>query len=333
MEKISIFNYEAFYLDYLEGNLNEEDAALLLAFLEKHPDLNVDDELPALEVSEVTVLTENDKKDLKQVDASDTITHESIEFFLISSAEGLLSNEKQLELNAFIKKHPKYKREQNLYNAVFLKHHNEVYFGKEDLKRKTRVLWSYWTAAAAACAAGVYFLLQIATVDQLMQPFSENDTEKEINVPFEQKYNKQMPVIEYDNAPVIQASELTQEDYDQQAAANSPQDGTQKERHSIPSMRRKKAGPIHVAINNDIQPLSGQILPETPISNPQNDVAMLGYGGMTNPIEPITRRINERFNTNIDVRTARATEEKEGGFYIKIGKFEFMRKRTKKRSK
>jgi len=41
MEHISIFNYEAFYLDFLEGTLSEEDTALFLKFMEEHPELRL----------------------------------------------------------------------------------------------------------------------------------------------------------------------------------------------------------------------------------------------------------------------------------------------------
>ena len=69
MERISIFNYEAFYLDYLEGNLSQEDNALFLAFLSQHPELKMDEEeidflLPIEEVS----LTTNFKAGLKAID-------------------------------------------------------------------------------------------------------------------------------------------------------------------------------------------------------------------------------------------------------------------------
>ena len=52
MERISIFNYEAFYLDYLEGRLNQEDSALLLLFLESHPELIVEDGLDSFAIDE-----------------------------------------------------------------------------------------------------------------------------------------------------------------------------------------------------------------------------------------------------------------------------------------
>jgi hypothetical protein len=42
MKKISHINYEAFLLDYAEGNLSAENTADLLLFLEQNPDLKVD---------------------------------------------------------------------------------------------------------------------------------------------------------------------------------------------------------------------------------------------------------------------------------------------------
>ena len=50
---ITIENYEAFYLDYLEGNLSGETLVAFEAFLAAHPELSVDDDaLVTLPVSE-----------------------------------------------------------------------------------------------------------------------------------------------------------------------------------------------------------------------------------------------------------------------------------------
>ena len=43
METINSTNYEAFYLDFLEGNLNEEETALLFVFLDENPEFKLDD--------------------------------------------------------------------------------------------------------------------------------------------------------------------------------------------------------------------------------------------------------------------------------------------------
>jgi hypothetical protein len=42
MNRINFSNYEAWLLDYAEGNLSAEDTAELLLFMEQHPELQTD---------------------------------------------------------------------------------------------------------------------------------------------------------------------------------------------------------------------------------------------------------------------------------------------------
>ena len=42
MNRINLSNYEAWLLDYAEGNLSAEDTAELLLFMEQHHELQVD---------------------------------------------------------------------------------------------------------------------------------------------------------------------------------------------------------------------------------------------------------------------------------------------------
>ena len=59
----------------------------------------------------------------------------------------------------------------------------------------------------------------------------------------------------------------------------------------------------------------------------QNEDPLWGFGNTNNPIEPITAGIKKRFNTDVDFRSKKATKEKPGGFFLKIGKFEIARKK------
>ena len=120
MERISIFNYEAFYLDFLEGNLNEEDTALLMAFLEENPDLRIDDaELPSYDEDSLT-LNPDFKNSLKQPDLSGAISNDNVEHFMIANTEGLLEESKTEELEAFVSQNPVLAKEIRIYNAVHL---------------------------------------------------------------------------------------------------------------------------------------------------------------------------------------------------------------------
>ena len=53
-----------------------------------------------------------------------------------------------------------------------------------------------------------------------------------------------------------------------------------------------------------------------------SDMASISVNDMKNPIEPVTARLSETLNKPIDFRTAKASKQKGGGFYLKIGKLE-----------
>jgi hypothetical protein len=135
-ERISIFNYEAFYLDHLEGNLGDEDTALLLDFLENHPDLIVEeDDFIVLDPRDETAIF-SDKESLKIVSDDAAIVLTNVEHFLIAESEGQLTASKQNELNAFVNQHPHLEKERTYLGAMFLKADDTVLFSdKDSLKR------------------------------------------------------------------------------------------------------------------------------------------------------------------------------------------------------
>lgn len=74
MSRINLNNYEAFWLDYLEGNLSTEDTAELMLFISQHPGLDIDLELtlPSLE-SDPLHLSEESKNQLKDLAELETL--------------------------------------------------------------------------------------------------------------------------------------------------------------------------------------------------------------------------------------------------------------------
>jgi hypothetical protein len=94
MSKINLHNYEAFLLDYSEGNLSENDIAELKAFALTHPELEIDlteNDLPYFEASDVNI---DFKSDLKKTEA-DFVNEEVLQYM-----EGLLSNEQKIAFEA-----------------------------------------------------------------------------------------------------------------------------------------------------------------------------------------------------------------------------------------
>ncbi|MEX1002198.1 MAG: hypothetical protein WDZ35_08800 [Crocinitomicaceae bacterium] len=102
MNTINTHNYEAFFLDYLEGNLNKDQEALLLAFIEKHPNLRTElEEMMGIEMSELTLKATTEQLDqkapLKKLD-------EQLEQLMIASVEGELTADQEKDLQEEIRK-------------------------------------------------------------------------------------------------------------------------------------------------------------------------------------------------------------------------------------
>lgn len=332
MERISLFNYESFYLDYLEGNLNEEDTALLMAFLKDHPECEVEDE-------ELVSLTDEEfvysnKDDLKQTSIADAITLSNIEFFLISKVEGLLSNEKLVELDAIIAAN-NLSKELGYYQSTQLKPNlNEVYSDKAGLKqRKVIVLWPYITsAAAAAIAIFIIWGSGLINTNDAPQNLIANDQGQPENI-----------IEDVDDAsPETNTSERKNNDsrveqsfpFIEKGEVNRKQHPIaykkkQRNREDLPRLEKNKVRGNISTVNKPLEPVMNNVPPieYEPQTNQGLAIASTGFEHMNNPIKPLTNIISKKTNTEVDFKTAKTTKEKPGGFYLKIGKFEVSRKK------
>jgi hypothetical protein len=155
MSIINLNNYEAFLLDYMEGNLNEEQRAALMDFLEIHPEKK--EELLLFEADPVLAPEPNksfDKELLKGPQA------DSFDDLLIAHLEGLLTGPETEKTETLIKGNSKIRKDFELYKKTILKPDLSVVFTeKNKLKRnsggKIRVLY----VAFSAVAAGLLLLM------------------------------------------------------------------------------------------------------------------------------------------------------------------------------
>ncbi len=330
MERISIFNYEAFYLDYLEGNLNETDTALLLAFLEKHPELDLGDEaLPELTISQST-LTQDDKESLKQYDENDAIVMNNAEYFMIAESEGLLSEEKRAELGAFVSGNPALERTHGMYKHLKLEADKAVVFAdKGSLKRSRKIV--FWPYIAGAAAAGVIAFLMLYN-GQRVEEEPSNLADKES---IEQE-NIESPEID-ESPAVYQASDEapveapSYESSNKKTPVQTPRKPKQinkfNDRNGVVAVERldyRPSKPLIGALDQDIQPISADIQEE--IIETQ-DYALTGFDHFKDPIKVVTSRLNKNLKNPVDFRTAKATKKQSGGFYLKVGKLEIARKK------
>lgn len=161
MEKITIYNYEAFYLDYLEGNLDESGQFMLFDFLDANPvlktELELDDDLLDFTLSkESDALTEFEKEDLKHFDS---ISLNNINDFIVADVENEISAEKKIVLNEFIVEHDLQKSRDYFYATKLKADLNEVYPNKGELKKKGTVIPLFAKIVSAAAVGLLVFNL------------------------------------------------------------------------------------------------------------------------------------------------------------------------------
>lgn len=346
MERISIFNYEAFYLDFLEGNLNEADTLLLMNFLEENPSLRMEDEdLPLFDV-DCVVLDEEAKNELKQPLLTDTIHLNNVEFFLISESEGLLPQTKVDELTLFVANNKSLIYDKGIYAvAKFTPDMSIVYEDKAGLKRKkTFVLWQYASIATISSAAAI--IVFFMTWSSINNPVIDINNPGLIKANTQnQNVNKSRQNTNGTNGVVVPNNELNDvldngnpvyvAVQNTSSPSNGVQDGNATE-SKVDNINHRSIKPVLTSIHaGELQPVTKRVYAsnnqESGSNNnaPENgNQALAKFVDMQNPIEPVTSFIEKRTNTEVDFRTTEKVEGKRKGFFIKVGKFEISRKKN-----
>ncbi len=332
-------NYEAVYLDYLEGNCSPELTSELVLFLEANPDLKVDDDmLPVLEMEQVG-MSEFDKLLLKKSDEKAiVITAENVDYYFVAQTERQLTLAEQQALATWLKANPAFVTEQALHQQTTLQADQSLVFPNKQALKKEVAIVPLWTrslsiAASITLLVGLGWWVSTTGPDnnlgntsgprannlpvkprKTIDPTQEKDPQTFTVQPQQQngQVNKQM--TSPSKKDIVVPVPLPESPMQDMAHENAP---------SAPSNR-----------GND-----GIILPEQPIV-PQlatviepkitnkEDHSTFAWN---NPIAPITEGLSARLNTPIDFRKQKPTQQEAGGFYLKIGKFELSHKRGGRR--
>jgi hypothetical protein len=333
MKRISIFNYEAFYLDFLEGNLSEEDAALLLAFLEENPHLKVEDEELPIFGCENASLDSSFKANLKQCVFNETpITRDNADQFLIAETEDLLSSAKKSELERFVSKHPELIQTQKIYAASHLIADKSIVFADKDSLKQSKkiVLWPFISLAVAASGAILFFLWNSTTNGITVNETSISKHNEIKKVPYQKNEqiknvpNNKSQKTEFDS--FIPVFENTSDDIN--FAAVLPE---KKANFFIKRLIPRDPKELkYNALSYDIIENEMAYTNVDPLVNEEpSDYTILGFNDMNNPISPITNRLANVVKQEVDFRTAKATANRSGGFYLKIGKLEISHRTSK----
>ncbi len=136
--KINRDNYEAYFLDYHEGQLSPEMVEEVLLFAEQNPDLKTFlDEFEAISLqADPDVVFENKSSIRKNhIFATSQVNELNYEEYLLNETEGLLNAEEISAIEEFISINPQFEKERRLYALAHLSvDDNFVFEAKESLK-------------------------------------------------------------------------------------------------------------------------------------------------------------------------------------------------------
>jgi hypothetical protein len=163
--KIDRNNYEAYFIDYLEDNLDKNMVDDFIEFLQQNPDLK--EELSVL--GKVSVVPENvsfNKKNSLYKEELDS--EKAFDEAAIATLEGDISVTRKTEFENYIANHPAKKRDVVLYKKTKLQPDKTIVFrNKKKLYRQSTAkivfLWSSRIAAVLILAFAFYTLFNYKT--------------------------------------------------------------------------------------------------------------------------------------------------------------------------
>lgn len=157
MGQINIHNYEAYLLDFSEGNLTDELQMELELFLIQHPELDINlSDLALLYVEEEAASFSN-KTNLKKSE-TDLVSEEQF----IAYVEHQLSTDEKIIVEKSCSVNPSLANELALYQkTIAVADKTIIYQNKNELKRKPKVIWFDFSITQYAAAACILFLIGI----------------------------------------------------------------------------------------------------------------------------------------------------------------------------
>jgi len=133
-------NYEAFFLDFHEGQLSPDRMEEVLAFVESNPDLkSVFEDFELVTIPADVEIVFGKKSELKKNGADPILEINELNYeeFLIAEVEGLLKSPQLAALDNFINSHPHLGKDRKLYSLTKLPADNSIVFdGKNTLYKK-----------------------------------------------------------------------------------------------------------------------------------------------------------------------------------------------------
>ncbi len=161
-------NYEAWFLDFAEGNLSEEKIYTLNSFLSKNPDLKEEfDEFNLVLLDSEDLVFENKESLKKNIDLDRIEGLNDFEILAINKLEENITEEEEIELKSMIDFSDELRVEADIFQKTKLEADTSiVYQDKEKLKRKNVLpLWIKYLGSIAAIGLLLFFVTKIVRPD------------------------------------------------------------------------------------------------------------------------------------------------------------------------
>nr|WP_319572525.1 hypothetical protein [uncultured Draconibacterium sp.] len=161
MKEINRANYEAYFIDYLEGNLDETMIDSFIAFLKANPDLKQELELYEPIALEPEKVAFSNKAELYK---SNFDNNEAFDNAAIALLEGDLNEAEVKEFKTYLDNHPEKKKQAAAFQKTILTANESIVFeNKNKLYKKTPgktiLLWTSRVAAVLILGLVIFNLV------------------------------------------------------------------------------------------------------------------------------------------------------------------------------
>lgn len=203
---INLENYEAWLTDYMDGNLSEQEKALVEHFLFVHPELEIEKEDleldPILPVASESFPYKNKlKKESDQIISTGSINKENYDEAFIAFHENLVGDKEQIEIAKFIEANPSLRDEFKLYGEIKFTPDPDVIFpNKSILKRRVQGRRILWLAPLTAAAAGLALILVFSTNNPSDKSTIQNSQDITTVTPAKKEKGKEIADIRNNNS-------------------------------------------------------------------------------------------------------------------------------------
>jgi hypothetical protein len=156
-------NYEAYFLDYIEGNLNAAEIARLMDFLVSNPDLKAELENyePVTLAPETNIYTEKDTLK-KNRETKHSVYESNFDEYCIARIENDLDKKTVNLFEFYLQQHPEKLREYNLYCKTILKADKRIVYNEKRKLKHFKIVHqriAFYRILAVAATITLMFLI------------------------------------------------------------------------------------------------------------------------------------------------------------------------------